>query len=123
MRSKVVKVNGKPITLKEYKIKELKNDVLPRMGPAWQAITGGDVAELIDNFGAQLKEVFPELRDVDIDDCYPSEIEAFLEAWIDVNFSGLKRLAGPLMSLLSAAGLLPGSGLVKPSASPTIGKN
>lgn len=123
MRSKTVLINDKSITINEKKIKVLKNEILPKLEPAWQAIAGGDTSELIDKFGEQLQEVFPELKQVDFEECYPSEIEAFVEAWIEVNFTGLKRLVGPLMSLVKMGQHMPGFGSVSASASPTTGRN
>ena len=38
---------------------------------------------------------------------YMSEIEALVEAFIDVNFTGIKRLVKPLMNLIQA-GIQPG---------------
>ena len=123
MRTKTVIVNGKPIFINEYKIKALKEEVLPKLEPAFKALTAGEISEIVDTFGQQLKEVFPELKDIDFDDCYPSEIEAFVEAWIEVNFTGLKRVAGPLLSLAQMGQQSPAFALVKPSGSPIIGKS
>ena len=123
MRSKAVKIDNKTITLNEQKIKVLKGEILPKIAPAWKAIIDGDTSEMVDKLGEQLQEIIPELKQIKIEDCYPSEIEAFLEAWIDVNFTGLKRLVGPLLSLVKMGLHLPGSGLANVSDSPTIGKN
>lgn len=97
MRTKTVTVAGVDITVKEYKIKKLKEEILPKLSPAWEALKGIDTSKLVDALGDQFKVIFPELKNVDLDECYPSEIEAFLEAWIEVNFTGLKRLVGPLL--------------------------
>lgn len=122
MRSKTITVNEKTISLQEYKIKTLKNEVIPRLGPAMDAIAKGEFTSFVDVLGEQLKVIFPELKDVDLEECYPSEIEAFVEAWIEVNFTGLKRLAGPLMSLIKMGQQLPGFALARPSGSQTTGK-
>lgn len=100
MRTKNVNIAGKDIVIREMKIKDIKENLLPKLEPAWGVITSGDVTSLVDNLGSQIAEIFPELRGVDIDECYPSEIETFMEAWIDVNFTGLKRLFGPVLSLV-----------------------
>jgi len=99
MRSKTVEIAGKEIIIRELKIREIKDNVIPKIGTAWKEVSGGEVAEVVDRLGEQVVDVFPELKGLDIQDCYPSEIEAFVEAWIDVNFTGVKRLLGPLLSL------------------------
>lgn len=99
MRSEIVTVAGQSIVIREMLIKDLKSNLLQKIEPAWGAIMKGQVSDIIDNVAGQIHELFPELAGVDIDECYPSEIEGFVEAWINVNFSGLKRIVGPLWSL------------------------
>jgi len=43
--------------------------------------------------------LFPELTADDVKNAYPSELETLLEAFVEVNFTGIKRLIGPLMGL------------------------
>jgi hypothetical protein len=117
MRSQKVTLAGKEITINEQKIKKLRDETLPKMGPAWESLKGTDMSEIINNFGESLKSVFSEMKDIDLDECYPSEVESFLEAWISVNFTGLKRLLGPLLRLVEM-GLL-NSGL--DSENPLVG--
>lgn len=100
MRTDKVTIGGKEIIIREKLIKELKQDIFPKIEPAWQLILQGKVATIADTLADQLQAIFPELNNVDLDECYPSEIEAFMEAWVDVNFIGLKRIAQPLMSLM-----------------------
>jgi len=99
MRSKSIEIAGKEIVIRESKIKEIKENLIPRIGTAWTEIAKGDITGIVDRFGEQLPEVFPELKGVELDELYPSEVEAFVEAWIEVNFTGVKRLVGPLLSL------------------------
>jgi hypothetical protein len=138
MRNQTVTVNGKKIVVKEYKIKVLQDEIIPKLGslfnlgvllsketpelpaPDEQALPAEDVAavedapaepvpskvslgmnitEIIPVFEDKLVEFFPELTPADIEESYPSEIEALVEAWIAVNFTGLKKIFKPLLSL------------------------
>jgi len=100
MRTESVNIAGQNIVIREMKIKDIKNTLMPKIEPAWQAITDGEIADVINVLGEQMIKIFPELEPINIDECYPSEIEAFMEAWINVNFTGIKRLYGPLLSLV-----------------------
>lgn len=99
MRSKSVTIAGKEIVIRESKIKEIKENLIPKIETAWIEVSKSDISGIIDRFGDQLPEIFPELKGVELDELYPSELEEFVEAWIDVNFTGVKRLLGPLLSL------------------------
>jgi hypothetical protein len=103
MRSKSVNIAGKEIVIRERKIKDLKDNLIPKVGTAWDVVSKGDITGIVDRLGEQIVEIFPELQGVDIEECYPSELETFVEAWIDVNFTGVKRLLGPLLSLAKLA--------------------
>lgn len=47
-----------------------------------------------------IPELFPPIVTEDVKNLYPSEIEELVEAFIDVNFFGVKRLAVPFMALI-----------------------
>ena len=124
MRIKEIVIGGQQITIKEKKIKVIKNDTMEKLPKAFEAIQSVSMgAELVDALQVQLKEFFPELKNIDLEDCYPSEIEDFLEAWSDVNFTGLKRLFGPLMSLAQMGQRGQGSDSEKVLGSLITGKN
>lgn len=106
MRTQTVRMGDKDIFIREMKIKDIKENLLPKLEPAWQAIVESETANMLDIVTGQVKDIVPELQGVDLDDCYPSEIEAFWEAWINVNFTGVKRL-------LELAPSLPMTGLLK----------
>jgi len=100
-RSKIVTVNGKSITIKESKIKELKEDVIPRLSGITDSkgLAGKEVKDIIPILESKLVEFFPEITEADIEEAYPSEIEALVEAWIEVNFTGLKKIYRPVLAL------------------------
>lgn len=106
-RVQTVKVADKEIIVTERRIGELKT-LVASLVPS----SGGNLADIDMSALANLKidellyeklpEVFPGLDKEDVDKAYTSEIEALVEAFIDVHFLGLKRLAGPLMGLAQA---------------------
>ncbi|PKN97753.1 MAG: hypothetical protein CVU43_17020 [Chloroflexi bacterium HGW-Chloroflexi-5] len=122
MRSKNIEISGKNIFIQEQKIKEIKG-IIPKISGAWTEIGKGDIAGVVDRLGVQIVEIFPELKGVDIDECYPSELEGFVEAWIDVNFTGVKKIVGPLLSLAKLGQTKLVSDLAEPLDSQTTGKN
>jgi len=100
-RNKTVTINGKQVTVREHKIKELREDIIPKLSSFMdmQKLAGKEIKDIIPFFEARLAEFFPEITEADIDEAYPSEIEALLETWIDVNFFGLKKIYKPVLSL------------------------
>lgn len=107
MRNKAVTVAGKTIDVQERRIGELKaliTDLFPGSGGKLSQINPASLFELeIDEvLSTKLPELFPGLTAEDIDNAYMSELEALFEAFVDVNFFGLKRLVIPLMSLAQA---------------------
>lgn len=102
MRTQTVTVNGKQVTVKEAKIKEFKEVILPRVFGMLEGVELKDkqVVDLIPLFAEKVAEFFPELSEADVEEAYPSEIEGLIEAYINVNFSGLKKMAKPLFGLL-----------------------
>lgn len=106
-RSKTVTVNGKQIVVKEAKVKELRGEILPKIGPMLDEVLGAnkatDLAGIVPVIEQKLVEFFPDLTEKDLEESYPSEIEALVEAFIEVNFTGIRRVAGPLLSLIQAA--------------------
>lgn len=123
MRKKTVSIGGKTVTIQEQKIKDLKQRLLPDVVTAWGAIKERDMSEIIYVIGEQLPNICPELQGINLDECYPSEVETFVEAWVDVNFSGLKRVAGPVMSFVKMVLQRPVSDSGSLLDSLTIGKD
>jgi len=121
MRKKQIEMAGTIVYLQEQKIKELKK-LVPKLEPALEAITKVDTALIVDALEGQMHEIFPELKDVDLEECYPSEIEEFVEAWIEVNFTGVKRLLAPVLSLANLGSAKLDSDLGSVLDSQTIGK-
>jgi hypothetical protein len=103
MRSEIVTVNGKKVTVKEKRVIELRTEVAPKIFELFDGgLTGLDTADLIPALQEKVSEIFPELSPEDLDNCYPSEIEALVQAFINVNFGGLKKIIPKLSGLIKA---------------------
>lgn len=93
MRSQKVKINGKTIEIKESKVKELRNDVIPKFTSMFdekkEDIQINDMIQIVIQNAA---DIINGLEPEDIEEAYPSEVEALVEAWVDVNFTGIKKI-------------------------------
>lgn len=135
MRQKTVKIGGRIVTVKEMtvggikglfakysadygefvaKIKEERQEMLA-------SLQEGDPIPPVDTFGplsefvkSKVVELFPELDGVSMDDLYPSEIEALAEAFMDVNFTGARKLTETIFKFADRANqfapIMPGPG-------------
>lgn len=106
-RNKIVTLNGKDINVQEKRIAELEKlvaDLFPGSNGNIAKIDLGKFMEQVDFdlLYKQLPKIFPDLTKEDIKNAYMSELEGLLEAFVDVNFQGLKRLTKPLMSMIQA---------------------
>jgi hypothetical protein len=105
MRKKTVEVAGKKFVIEERKIGELA-EILRKIQETGSEAAGlNDFNDLIDFVFGKGVEVLslliPGITDKDIKNAYPSEIEEAIKAWVDVNFFGLKKLGGALMSYVA----------------------
>ena len=111
MRNKTVEFAGKKIRVEERRLIELERlvaELFPESKGNIQKINLNKLLEQV-NFDLLYKKIpklVPDVTEDDVKQAYLSEIEALVEAFIDVNFSGIKRLVGPLMNLIQA-GLQP----------------
>ncbi len=118
MRTKTITFGGKKLRIEESRISELEQIVTKLFPESKGKITDISLDSIMDQVGFDLfydkiPLIFPELTADDVKNAYPSEIEALLEAFVDVNFTGVKKLIGPLMDLLQV-------GMVQPGT-PTVG--
>lgn len=126
MRTQVVSIAGKEVIVNERRVGELK-ELVAKILPE----TGGNLAnfrieqlmslDVSDVLYKKLPEVFPGLEEKDVDNAYPSEIEALVEAFIDVHFFGLKKLIQPLMTLAQAGVGMPSTPAAPPPRSQRAG--
>jgi Ca2+-binding EF-hand superfamily protein len=113
MRNKVVKFAGKEIRVEEKRIGELEKIVADLFPESKGNIQKVDLNKILEQVGfdllyEKLPIIIPDITKDDVKNAYMSELEALVEAFIDVNFTGIKRLVGPLMNMVQA-GMQPGS--------------
>ncbi|KRQ86056.1 hypothetical protein ABG79_02188 [Caloramator mitchellensis] len=102
MRDRIITVAGKNISVTEKKIGELEKliaELFPGSKGKISKITLENVDVDFDLIYDKLPIIFPELNKDDIKNAYMSELEALIQAFIDVNFFGIKKLMGTMMRL------------------------
>ena len=107
MRDKTIKFAGKEIRVEEKKIGELEKIVAELFPESKGNINKVDLGKILEQAGfdllyKKLPSIFPEINKDDVKNAYMSELEDLVEAFIDVNFQGIKRLVKPLMGLIQA---------------------
>jgi hypothetical protein len=112
MRNKTVEFAGKKIRVEEKRIGELEKIVADLFPESKGNIQKVDLSKLLEQAGfdllyEKLPIIIPDITKDDVKNSYMSELEALVEAFVDVNFTGIKRLVGPLMNLIQA-GTQPG---------------
>ena len=113
MRDKTVEFAGKKIRVEEKRIGELEKIVADLFPESKGNIQKVDLNKILEQVGfdllyEKLPIIIPDITKDDVKNAYMSELEALVEAFIDVNFTGIKRLVGPLMNMVQA-GMQPGS--------------
>ena len=116
MLNKTVEFAGKKIRVEEKRIGELEKivaDMFPESKGKLQKINLAGLMEQVDFdlLYNKLPVIIKDITGDDVKNAYMSELEELLEAFVDVNFTGIKRLVGPLMNMIQmqAAGAQPGS--------------
>lgn len=130
-RKKTVKVNNKVVVIEEKKIKELREETIPSLlqglkleGSKLESLATIDIGTVIESLEGKIAEYFPELTPEDIDEAYPSEIEGLIEGFIEVNFSGLRKVYKPVLSLMRMGIMMsPSFSAGNLDGSPTSGSN
>mgnify|MGYP006894314445 CR=1 FL=1 len=113
MRNKTIEFAGKKIRIEEKRIGELEKIVADVFPESKGNVSKIKIEKLIEQIGFdllydKLPLIIPEITADDVKNAYPSEIEALLEAFVDVNFTGVKKLIRPLMNLMQI-GMQPGA--------------
>ena len=107
MRNKTVEFAGKKIRVEEKRIGELEKIVADLFPESKGKIQKVDLSKLLeqadfDLLYKKLPVIFPDITKEDVKNAYMSELEALIEVFVEVNFTGLKRLIKPLMNLIQA---------------------
>ncbi len=105
MRDKTIKFVGKEIRVEEKRIGDLEKIVTEFFPGSKGNINKIDIGSILEQAGfdllyKKLPVIFPDITESDIKNSYMSEIEELVEAFIDVNFFGIKRLVKPLLGLV-----------------------
>ena len=107
MRNKTVEFAGKKIRVEEKRIGELEkiiSDLFPESKGKIQKVDLGKLLEQadFDLLYKKLPIIFPDITKDDVKNAYMSEIEALVEAFVNVNFFGLKKLIQPMLKMVQA---------------------
>ena len=95
---------GKELRIEEKRIGDLEKLLVELFPSSKGKIANIDLQKELgsldfDILYKKLPTIFPDLTKADIQNAYMSEIEGLLEAFIDVNFLGLKKLLKPMLTL------------------------
>ncbi len=107
MRNKTVEFAGKKIRVEEKRIGELEKiiaDLFPESKGNIQKVDLGKLLEQadFDLLYKKLPIIFPDITKDDVKNAYMSELEALVEAFVNVNFFGLKKLIQPMLKMVQA---------------------
>lgn len=103
-RTQEVKIADKLITVSELRVRDLKETISKVLKTDIKLSSSPTVEEvkeaLVGGFQGMLQTIAPELTDEDLENAYPSELEQLVEAFINANFTGLKKVLKPLSGLM-----------------------
>ena len=97
MRTKILKVAGKDILIQEKTIGEIKK-IVNDLNIDFSRLLETEIEK--DNFlnevlliiQDRIEILFPQLKDVDMDNVYVSELESLIDGFLEVNFSMMKKV-------------------------------
>ena len=97
MRTKIVKVADKDILIQEKTIGEIKkivNDLNIDFSKLMQTELEKEnfLNEVLLIMQDRIEILFPQLKDVDMDNVYISELESLVDGFLEVNFSMMKKV-------------------------------
>ena len=97
MRTKIVKVADKDILIQEKTIGEIKkivNDLNIDFSKLMQTELEKEnfLNEILLIIQDRIEILFPQLKDVDMDNVYISELENLIDVFLEVNFSMMKKV-------------------------------
>ena len=97
MRTKIVKVADKDILIQEKTIGEIKkivNDLNIDFSKLMQTELEKEnfLNEVLLIIQDRIEMLFPQLKDVDMDNVYISELESLIDGFLEVNFSMMKKV-------------------------------
>lgn len=97
MRTKIVKVANKEILIQEKTIGEIKklvNELNMDFSKLMETEINkeGFLNDVLGILQDKIEVIFPQLKDIDMDNVYISELEALIDGFLEVNFLMLKKV-------------------------------
>lgn len=97
MRTKIVKVANKEILIQEKTIGEIKklvNELNMDFSKLMETEINkeGFLNDVLGILQDKIEVIFPQLKDIDMDNVYPSELEALIDGFLEVNFLMMKKV-------------------------------
>ena len=97
MRTKIVKVANKEILIQEKTIGEIKklvNELNMDFSKLMETEINkeGFLNDVLGILQDKIEVIFPQLKDIDMDNVYPSELEALIDGFLEVNFFIFKKV-------------------------------
>ena len=97
MRTKIVKVADKDILIQEKTIGEIKK-IVNELNIDFSKLMQTELEkenflnEVLLIIQGRIETLFPQLKDVDMDNVYISELESLVDGFLEVNFSMMKKV-------------------------------
>ena len=97
MRTKIVKVADKDILIQEKTIGEIKK-IVNELNMDFSRLMATELEkenflnEILLIIQDRIEILFPQLKDVDMDNVYISELESLIDGFLEVNFSMMKKI-------------------------------
>ena len=97
MRTKIVKVADKDILIQEKTIGEIKK-IVNELNIDFSKLMQTELEkenflnEVLLIIQDRIEMLFPQLKDVDMDNVYISELESLVDGFLEVNFSMMKKV-------------------------------
>ena len=102
-RSKEITLNEKPFVLKEKRVKELETllgTLIKDFNKFSELKTADDLKSIVNvMLRKRLPEIIEGVTADDVDNAFPSEIEEAVEAFMEVNFTGLRGVLTKVFNL------------------------
>lgn len=105
MLSKDIVINGKTFKVNEKRNKEIKQLIDKYSAELSKIQVGSNVGGIFSGINSfiegKLIELIPGVKAIDLEEAYPSEVDAAIDAIVTLNFPLARRFGGPLMTLIS----------------------
>ena len=105
MRTKIVKVANKEILIQEKTIGEIKklvNELNMDFSKLMETEINkeGFLNDVLGILQDKIEVIFPQLKEIDMDNVYISELEALIDGFLEVNFLMLKKVFMKAMTMM-----------------------